>query len=129
LFEDEQPLLPPAVSIYEISGVLYFGAAQTCQDTLSRLQNNPKVLILRMRNVPFIDATGIYRLKEMIRQFEKQKVDILLSGVTTQVKDALEKADIYSVLSRDNVVDNIDASLIRANAILVRRTTGSQEHT
>jgi SulP family sulfate permease len=82
-----------------------------------------------MRNVPFIDATGIYRLKEMIRQFEKQKVDILLSGVTTQVKDALEKADIYSVLSRDNVVDNIDASLIRANAILVRRTTGSQEHT
>jgi SulP family sulfate permease len=129
LFEDELPKLPPGVSIYEISGVLFFGAAQTFQDTLSRLQNNPKVLILRMRNVPFIDATGIYRLKEMIRQFEKQKVDILLSGVTTQVKDALEKADIYSVLSRDNVVDNIDASLIRANAILVRRTTGSQEHT
>ncbi len=118
LFEDELPRLPNGVAIFEINGALFFGAAQTFQDTINRLQKNPKVLILRMRNVPFIDATGVYRLKEMIKQFDNQKVSILLSGVNPQVKADLEKSDIYTVLNRDNLLDNIDDSMKRANEIL-----------
>lgn len=121
LFEDELPQLPKGVAMYEISGALFFGAAQTFQDTINRLQDNPKVLILRMRNVPFIDATGIYRLKEMIKQFDNQKVSVLLSGVNAQVKEDLEKHQIYSVLGKENLLDNIDHSLKRANEILTQK--------
>jgi SulP family sulfate permease len=118
LFEDELPKLPDTVAMFEISGALFFGAAQTFQDTINQLQKNPKVLILRMRNVPFVDATGIYRLKEMIKQFANQNVSIILSGVNSKVKADLEKNDIYTVLSKDNLLDNINDSMKRANEIL-----------
>ncbi len=118
LFEDEIPLLPRGIAMYEISGAIFFGAAQAFQDTINKLQKNPKVLILRMRHVPFIDSTGIHRLKEIIRQFKNQKVVVILSGVSPQVRMDLENADIYSALSKDNLHDNINASLKRANIIL-----------
>lgn len=121
LFEDEIPVIPKGVVMYEISGALFFGAAQVFQDTISQQQKNPNVLILRMRHVPFIDSTGIHRLKEIIQQFKKQDVNVILSGVNQQVKIDLEKADIYSVLSEDNVLDHIDSSLKRAEELLKKK--------
>jgi SulP family sulfate permease len=118
LFEEELPALPKGVAIYEIHGALFFGVAQLFQDTINNLQKKPKVLILRMRHVPFIDATGVYRLKEVIKQFSNQKVSIILSGVTTRVLEDLEKADIYSVLEKENLLRNINGSLTRANELL-----------
>ncbi|MEZ4943957.1 MAG: SulP family inorganic anion transporter [Cyclobacteriaceae bacterium] len=118
LFEEELPALPKGVAIYEIHGALFFGVAQLFQDTINNLQKKPKVLILRMRHVPFIDATGVYRLKEVIKQFSNQKVSIILSGVTTKVLEDLEKADIYSVLEKENLLRNISGSLTRANELL-----------
>ena len=118
LFEEELPALPKGVAIYEIHGALFFGVAQLFQDTINNLQKKPKVLILRMRHVPFIDATGVYRLKEVIKQFSNQKVSIILSGVTTKVLEDLEKADIYSVLEKENLLRNISGSLARANELL-----------
>lgn len=118
LFEDELPVLPKGIAMYEISGALFFGAAQAFQDTIENLQEIPKVLILRMRHVPFIDSTGIHRLKEIIRQFEHRKVSIILSGVNPQVRLDLEKSDIYSVLSRDSLLNDIEASLKRANELM-----------
>src|SRR5690606_20413119 len=106
------------VAIYEISGALFFGAAQAFQDTISSMQSNPKVLILRIRNVPFIDATGIYRLKEIVKQLESEKVTVLLSGANSQVKSDLEKADIYSVLKKENFLPNVNESLVRAEEIM-----------
>lgn len=118
LFEEELPALPKGVAIYEISGALFFGAAQAFQDTISSMQSNPKVLILRIRNVPFIDATGIYRLKEIVKQLESEKVTVLLSGANSQVKSDLEKADIYSVLKKENFLPNVNESLVRAEEII-----------
>lgn len=118
LFEEELPVLPKGVAIYEIHGALFFGVAQLFQDTINNLQNKPKVLILRMRHVPFIDATGIYRLKEVIKQFNSKKVNIILSGVNAKVLEDLEKADIYSVLEKKNLLRHISGSITRANAIL-----------
>jgi SulP family sulfate permease len=118
LFEDELPVLPKGVIMYEINGALFFGAAQTFQDTISRLQVKPKVLILRMRHVPFIDATGIYTLKEVIKKFEDHHTTIILSGVNLQVLEDLEGADIYSVLGKENLTDSIEKALERATQIL-----------
>jgi sulfate permease, SulP family len=118
LFEDELPVLPKGVTMYELNGALFFGAAQTFQDTINRLQVKPKVLILRMRHVPFIDATGIYTLKEVIKKFENHNTTIVLSGVNRQVLEDLEGADIYSVLSKENLTNSIDKALERATQIV-----------
>lgn len=119
MFEEEQIILPKGVIMYEISGALFFGAAQTFQDTLSQIQLNPKVLILRIRYVPFIDATGIYRLKELITHFKEEKVHIIISGAISSVRADLEKGAIYSVLDEQNMVINIHESVKRAEEILV----------
>jgi SulP family sulfate permease len=118
LFEDELPVLPKEVTMYEINGPLFFGATQTFQDTISRLQDRPKVLILRMRHVPFIDATGIYRLKEVIKKFADQNTSIILSGVNDEVLTDLEKSNIFSILKKENLTDSIQKASERAAQII-----------
>lgn len=118
IFDEELPKLPKEVMVYEINGPLFFGATQTFQDTLLRLPEKPKVLILRMRHVPFIDATGIYRLQEIIKKFSEQNTHIILSGVDPSIKTELEKADIYALLNQANFTENIEAAILRAAEIL-----------
>src|SRR5690554_3508140 len=118
LFEEELPLLPKGVTMYEIHGPLFFGATQTFQDTLTRLRDRPPVLILRMRHVPFIDATGIYRLKEIIRKFADQNTHIILSGVNKKDIVDMEKGYIYSVLIPDNFAESIEDAVKRTTHIL-----------
>lgn len=118
LFEEEIPELRKGVVLYEVSGALFFGAAQTFQNTLSEIKGKPEVLILRMRHVPFIDATGAYRLKEVIRNFSRRNVDVILSGINPQVQEDLEKNEIYTVLEKENIHTNIEDSLARAEQLL-----------
>lgn len=118
IFEDEQIELPKGVIMYEISGALFFGAAQKFQDTISHIQLKPNVLILRVRYVSFIDATGIYRLKELITHFEKHGIQIIISGAIPSVLEDMEKGNIYSVLPKENMLKNIDTSVERAKEIL-----------
>lgn len=118
LFEEELPTIPEGVALYEVNGALFFGATQKFQDTLNDLNESPKVLILRMRNVPFIDATGVFRLKEIIKQFNNQQITIILSGVNEKVRKDLKKAGLFSVLDKENLLDNIDNSIVRAKEIL-----------
>lgn len=117
LFEEEKTL-PEGATMYEIHGALFFGAAQAFQDTINRLPDRRKVLILRMRDVLFIDATGIYRLKEMITKFKDQGRVIILSGVSPEVENELEKGEIYSVIDKKNVTPNIEQAIIRARQVL-----------
>jgi SulP family sulfate permease len=74
-----------------------------------------------MRHVPFIDATGIYRLKEVIRKFDGQNTAIILSGINVQVLADLERSDIYSVLSKENLVNSIEKALERAAQIIKQK--------
>lgn len=118
LFEDEIPVLPKGVIMYEIHGALFFGAAQAFQDTISRLSDRPRVLILRMRHVLFIDATGMYRLREMITKFNRLNTKVILSGVNKEVMEDLEKGDIYAVLAPENITDSIEGAAQRAAEII-----------
>lgn len=118
LFEEELPRIPEGVVLYEINGALFFGATQKFQDIIDDLNMPPKVLILRMRHVPFIDATGIYRLKGIIRHFRQNNVQVILSGVNEQVKHDLERADIYDLIPKEQVRDNIHSSLEQAALLL-----------
>ncbi len=118
IFDDELPILPKGATMYEIHGPLFFGATQTFQDTMTRLPDRPKVLILRMRHVPFIDATGIYRLMEIIKKFADQNTHIILSGVNNKVLFDLEKAGIYSILHKENITSSIEMAAERAKHIV-----------
>lgn len=118
LFEDELIVLPKSVTMYEIRGALFFGAAQAFQDTLNRLPNRPKILILRMRHVLFIDATGVHRLKEMISKFKEQNRVIILSGVSPAILQELEQGTVFSVLERKNITANLEEAASRAEEIL-----------
>lgn len=120
LFEEELAAIPKGVALYEIRGALFFGAAQQFQDTIRNIDQKPKILIIRLRSVPFIDATGIYRLKEIIRHFNQRNVVTLLSGVNESIKNDLEKADIYSVTAPENILSHIDLALERARVLLAR---------
>src|SRR5690554_2630345 len=118
LFDDELIVLPKGVTMYEIHGALFFGAAQAFQDTISRLPGRPKVLIIRMRHVLFIDATGVFRLKEIISKYASQGRSVILSGVSDQVLEDLKKGEIYSVMDKDNIVRTLEDATKRSEEIL-----------
>ena len=118
LFEEEIPEIPTGVILYEINGPLFFGASQKFQEVVTDLNFKPQVLILRMRNVPFIDATGINRLKEICHRFEEKGIHIIISGANRKVKEELLRASIYSLLGKYNITENINLALVRAQQIL-----------
>lgn len=118
LFEEELPDIPGNVLLYEINGPLFFGASQKFQEILTDLNQQPKILILRMRNVPFVDATGINRLKEFCRQFQSNGTSIIISGSNRDVKLALLKAGVYAIIGKHNVHKDINNAVERAREIL-----------
>ena len=118
LFEEELTEIPENVLLYEINGPLFFGASQKFQEVITDLNQQPKILILRMRNVPFIDATGINRLKEICRQLQLKGTTVIISGANHEVKKELLKANIYAMISKYNIHDNIYGAIQRAKNIL-----------
>ena len=91
MFENELPEIPDYIMIYEINGPLFFGAAQKFFDTIKIIGDHHRVLIIRMRNVPIIDATGLQRLNEILKIMKHRNVLVLLSGVNNSVKQEIVK--------------------------------------
>lgn len=118
IFEEELSHIPKDTMLYEINGPLFFGASQKFQEFLTDLKQAPKVLIIRMRHVPFIDATGVNRLKEFHQSLKSSRTTIIISGANRQVKEELFKADLYAVIDKNNILDNIDEAILRAEQIL-----------
>ena len=118
LFEKELPPLPDGVLLYEINGPFFFGASQKFQEVLTDLNQHPRVLILRLRNVPFIDATGLNRLKEICVKLKTRGTSIVLSGASRSVKSEMLKAGLYKLLERQNITNDIQEALERAKLIL-----------
>jgi SulP family sulfate permease len=110
--------IPEGVSVFEVNGPFFFGAAETFKDTMGRVAGNPKVLIIRMRNVPAIDSTGMHTLREVAKRSKKDGTLVLLSDVHTQPLMALSKADVLDEIGEENVFGDIDHALNRARAHL-----------
>ena len=110
--------IPEGVSVFEVNGPFFFGAAETFKDTMGRVAGNPKVLIIRMRNVPAIDSTGMHTLREVAKRSKKDGTLVLLSDVHTQPLMALSKSDVLDEIGEENVFGNIDDALNRGRAHL-----------
>lgn len=110
--------LKPGVSVYEIDGPFFFGAA-TKFDEIIRLapHKKPVVRIIRMRKVPFIDSTGIHNLQLLIEASHRENIQIVLSGVQQKVREALDKSHIISLIPPSNICDHISKAVIVANKL------------
>ncbi|MEZ4828960.1 MAG: SulP family inorganic anion transporter [Bacteroidia bacterium] len=86
--------LPREIMVYEISGALFFGAAKSFQEALKHTHQKPRAIILNFRNVPLIDATGLYRLEDVVRQFKNRGMLVYLSGFSESVEAEIMKSPI-----------------------------------
>ncbi len=110
--------LRPGVSVYEIDGPFFFGAATKFDEIVRHsLQENPKVRIIRMRKVPFIDSTGLHNLQLLIESSHREGIRIVLSGVRDNVRAALHNAGIDSLVGAENICDHISKAVVVANSI------------
>lgn len=110
--------VPESVEVFEVNGPFFFGAASTFKDAMYVIEEPPKVRIIRMRNVPAIDATGLHTLEEFYKDSRKQGTTIVLSGVHTQPLYAMTQAGLLDLFGEENVFGNIDDALDRAREIL-----------
>lgn len=115
---EEKLSIPEGVDVYEIDGPYFFGIANKFEEVMSRISQKPKVRIIRMRRVPFMDSTGIHNLEVLIEQSHKEGIQIVLSGVNTQVRTALEKADFNKLIPTENICSNINVALERSKELI-----------
>lgn len=116
--EAETLQIPKGTEIYEIEGPFFFGIASKFEETMKTIGDKPKIRIIRMRKVPFIDSTGCHNLESFIKMSQKDKTQVLLSGVNEQVREVLVKCGIESKLGQQNICSNIDEAIARANELL-----------
>jgi SulP family sulfate permease len=110
--------VPPGVEVFEISGPFFFGAAEQFKDTLGQIAKKPKVLIIRMRDVPAIDSTGLHALHELARSCKHDGTLLLLADVHAQPMFALVRSDMLAELGEENLFGNLDDALDRAREYL-----------
>ncbi len=111
---EEALIVPKNVEVYEINGPYFFGIATKFEETMAQLGDRPKVRIIRMRKVPFIDSTGIHNLTTLCRMSKKDNIHIILSGVNQKVHTVLEKSGFYNLLGEENICSNINEALEKA---------------
>lgn len=110
--------VPKGVLVYELAGSLFFGAVDKFKETMNRISETPKILILRMRSVSSIDAAGINMIEDLLVRCKREGTQLLLSGVHAQPVVALTRAGVLKQLGEENALGNIDAALNRAREIL-----------
>ena len=108
---EEHLVIPEGVEVYEINGPYFFGIATKFEDIMARFGDRPKIRIIRMRKVPFIDSTGIHNLTTLCEMSQKENIHIILSGVNPQVHATLEKSGFYTLLGKENICSNINEAL------------------
>ncbi|MEC7262197.1 MAG: SulP family inorganic anion transporter [Bacteroidota bacterium] len=117
LFENENLAIPKNVILYEINGPLFFGAARQFQETITQTHVQPKAVIIRMRYVPLIDATGFQGLKEIIKTFKSKGIEVIISGVNDSLEKDFEKFGLYTLINKELVVRDIQTAVEKSKII------------
>lgn len=98
--------LPPSVLVYAVEGPFFFGAVENFERALATTHTDPRVLIIRLRWVPFIDVTGIQTLEEVIIDLHRRHVRVMLTGANARVAAKLDKAGVVALVGADNFFKN-----------------------
>jgi SulP family sulfate permease len=110
--------VPDGVMIYRIFGAFFFGAADKLESILKREKQEPDVLILRMRKVMAMDATGLNALEDLYERLHRKGKHLVLSGPHTQPMLVMGRAGFLDRIGQENVCAHIDAALARSRVIL-----------
>ena len=110
--------LPNGVAAFEINGPFFFGAADKFKTAIDAIENPPRVLILRLRHVPAIDATAIRALEAVCERSVRNGTHVVLSGVQPVPMATLVKFGLADLIGRQNLTSNIEAALARARELL-----------
>ncbi len=110
--------IPDGVKVFELSGPMFFGAAYKFKEALAITDKPPKIVVIRMRQVPLIDSTGIRTLEDVLASFKKHGTKLILSGVNRGVRTALKRAGLADKIGEDNILPTFDDALLRARELL-----------
>ncbi len=110
--------IPKEIEIFEINGPFFFGAASVFKENLRIIETNPEVLILRMRSVPAIDATGLAALEWILDSSIKKGTKIIISGINTQPHTAIKKAGIDKKIGEEHICKDINEAIKKAKLLL-----------
>lgn len=116
--DEEVLLLPDEVEVYEIDGPFFFGIANKFEESMRIIGDKSKIRIIRMRKVPFIDSTGLHNLESLCRKSMKDGIQVILSGVRREVHAMIETSDIPNMIGEENICDNINIAIARANKLI-----------
>ena len=119
---EEHLTVPEGGEVYEINGPYFFGIATKFEELMAQMGDRPRVRVIRMRKVPFIDSTGLHNLTTLCEMSRREKIEVVLSGVNEQVHGALERAGIIEMLGGENVCPNIHVALERAARLVAARS-------
>ena len=115
----EHLTIPEGVEVYENNGPYFFGAGNRFEEIMGALHHErPKVRIIRMRKVPFVDSTGIHNLTNLCLMSQGEGIQVVLSGVSPQVQAVLHKAGFDTMLGEDNICSHINLALERARQLI-----------
>jgi SulP family sulfate permease len=119
--------IPMDVEVFEITGPLFFGAAYKFKDAMKIIEKPPKVLIIRMRQVPIIDATGIKTIEHVFKESKRRGTKMILSEMhSEQIRKELKDARLLFAIGKANVTSTFDEAIERSNTIL--RELGDSSH-
>ena len=116
----EHLTIPEGVEVYEINGPYFFGAGNKFEEVMAVFGDRPKVRIIRMRKVPFVDSTGIHNLTNLCEMSKKEGIEVVLSGVTPKVHQTLAHAGFYRHVPEEDICSHINLALERAKVILAK---------
>lgn len=114
--------LAPGVQVYEIDGPFFFGVATKFDEMMRTTvgETRPKVRIIRMRKVPFIDSTGLHNLEILINSSRAEGIEVVLSGVRDEVRKTLHKNHIDRLIGDQHICDHISKAVLQANDLARR---------
>lgn len=115
--EDAKLSVPAGVEVYEIDGPFFFGVANKFDECMKSIGDKPRIRIIRMRKVPFMDTTGLHNLESLYRLSAKENIRIVLSGVNEQVRKVLVQSGFAQTVGEANICSNIHEALQRVEKV------------
>ncbi len=110
--------IPDDCEVYEINGPFFFGIANRFEEIMGRMAQRPRVRIIRMRKVPFVDSTGMHNLENLIQMSHSEGIHVILSGVNPKVHEVLARNGFERLLGTENIQPHINLALERAREVL-----------
>ena len=107
--------LPPGVMVYSIEGPFFFGAVDTFERALAQTHTDPRMLVIRLRRVPFIDITGLQSLEEAVRDLQKRKVAVVLCEANSRVRAKMERAGLIELAGPGGYCETLAEALTQAD--------------